>query len=145
MSSHVVPDSLTGYIGTGKPFTLLTPSDTDIWRKPPSRDVFNAPHLLTSVHVSSFHRARVTVTADWVRQYDQGGLLFLPPQKGAFRPWIKSGIEFHDEEVDGSQVVDRSYGHVRPFCCDGRGPDAGSASVVLMQPPTGSIAIIPDG
>ena len=47
--------------------------------------------------LSTFRRARVTVSADWKTLYDQGGLcLALPQSPGStHRKWIKTGIEFY--------------------------------------------------
>ena len=80
------------------PFTIHTPAPTDIWRKPPSRDVFDAPVTYKSLPISTFKRARVTATGDWKTLYDQGGLvLVLPPKKSSSQKrWVKCGIEFYD-------------------------------------------------
>lgn len=72
-------------------FTLATKAVTDLWLKPPSTNSTNAPRHTTQVVLSTFERARVTVHADWVRQYDQGGLVFYA-NDGSF--WVKAGIEF---------------------------------------------------
>ena len=78
-------------------FTLSSPPGTDIWRKPPSTNTFNAPFLYRSIKLSTFRRARVTVSANWKTLYDQGGLcLALPQSPGStYRKWIKTGIEFY--------------------------------------------------
>ncbi|KAJ3821509.1 hypothetical protein F5878DRAFT_649847 [Lentinula raphanica] len=60
-------------------FTVTAPPSTDIWRKPPNTNSFNAPtHALLPqgpVPLASFHRARVTFSGAWTTRYDQGGLL----------------------------------------------------------------------
>jgi regulation of enolase protein 1 (concanavalin A-like superfamily) len=81
-------------------FTLIASAPTDIWRKPPDLDVFTAPIVYQSLPVSSFLRARVTVSGAWKTLYDQGGLLIvLPPKKSSPSPqqkrWVKTGIEFY--------------------------------------------------
>src|SRR5690242_6217229 len=59
------------------PFTLSAPPDTDIWRKPPSHNAFNAPthpSTLPTYPLSTFQRAKLTFTlppANQLRQYDQ--------------------------------------------------------------------------
>ncbi|KAH7068633.1 hypothetical protein FB567DRAFT_555241 [Paraphoma chrysanthemicola] len=86
------------------PFTLSAPPDTDIWRKPPSHNAFNAPthpSTLPTYPLSTFQRAKLTFTlppATQLRQYDQAGLL-LHFTKPGLAPnqtkWIKTGIEFY--------------------------------------------------
>jgi len=73
---------------------------TDLWRKPPNTNVEEAPMMLTKIPITSFNRARVTVHAEWKREFDQGGLvlLFPPtfpgPYPGGRKDWVKTGIEF---------------------------------------------------
>jgi len=52
-------------------FTLATTPGTDIWRKPPTLDSFNAPILYDVVELAKFRRARVTVRAEWKTLFDQ--------------------------------------------------------------------------
>ncbi|KAF2830894.1 hypothetical protein CC86DRAFT_402899 [Ophiobolus disseminans] len=89
---------------TSSPFKLSAPSGTDIWRKPPSHNAFNAPTYpanLESHPLKSFSRARLTFTlppSSQLRQYDQAGLLlhFTKPGLPANQTkWIKTGIEFY--------------------------------------------------
>jgi Protein of unknown function (DUF1349) len=54
---------------------------TDLWRKPPI-DSFNAPSITTCIKARSFKSAHVTVSADWTRLYDQGGLVLIWPRTG---------------------------------------------------------------
>lgn len=78
---------------------VTAPPGTDIWRKPPSRDSFNAPIRYRRVSLPAFKSAKVTVKADWKTLYDQGGLCLVLPGEGGVsggegrRRWIKTGIE----------------------------------------------------
>jgi regulation of enolase protein 1 (concanavalin A-like superfamily) len=74
----IVPTSFEG------PFTLRTAAVTDLWRKPPKVETCNAPSLVKTIQIEDFKRARVTVSADWTRLYDQGGLV----------------LYFHDSNLD---------------------------------------------
>ncbi|KZV81273.1 hypothetical protein EXIGLDRAFT_731509, partial [Exidia glandulosa HHB12029] len=76
-------------------FTLSTRATTDLWRKPPGLDVANAPSQTQSIPLASLKGVRVTVHADWERQYDQGGLVILTPDN---KFWVKAGIEFFNGE-----------------------------------------------
>lgn len=84
-------------------FELKTKAITDLWRKPgpPEVSTANAPILYKSIKLSTFKRARITVFAPWVTQYDQGGLVFLLPKNGdiAEGKWLKTGIEFFEGQV----------------------------------------------
>ncbi|KDQ10114.1 hypothetical protein BOTBODRAFT_36544 [Botryobasidium botryosum FD-172 SS1] len=102
---HSNEESVKEALSTGKSFNFRAPPGTDLWRKPPSRDVANAPLLLTGNHVVNFHRARVTVRANWSRQYDQAGLVFLQPDPIWKRPWVKTGIEFYEGQCSVSTVA----------------------------------------
>ena len=77
-------------------FSLTCPSGTDIWRKPPDVDRFNAPILYQTLSLNAFRRASVTLRATWSTLYDQGGLCLVRPQSHRDEPrkWIKTGIEF---------------------------------------------------
>ena len=75
-------------------FTLTAAPGTDVWRKPPNLDSFNAPILYCKLPLSSFRRARVTLSGLWRTLYDQGGLCLVLPQIEEFRKWVKTGIEF---------------------------------------------------
>jgi len=77
------------------PITIKASPKTDLWRKPPSTNVDNAPTILISkpINLHKFHSAKVTVSADWNTKYDQGGLaLFIPDEDTS--KWVKTGIEF---------------------------------------------------
>jgi regulation of enolase protein 1 (concanavalin A-like superfamily) len=66
-------------------FSLAAPPNTDLWRKPPSRDTSTAPILYTALR-NPFIAAEVTVAADWELEWDQGGLVIFagaPPGRVA--------------------------------------------------------------
>jgi regulation of enolase protein 1 (concanavalin A-like superfamily) len=67
--SDVVPE----WMGS---FTIAAPPNTDLWRKPPSRDTSTAPILYTALR-NPFIAAEVTVSADWELEWDQGGLVIF--------------------------------------------------------------------
>ncbi|ORY61671.1 uncharacterized protein BCR38DRAFT_440837 [Pseudomassariella vexata] len=82
------------------PFTLEAGPGTDIWRKPPSTNVWSAPVIGTvSRPLKSFLSARITFWALWAHSYDQAGLLLVPrlASSTASPPshWVKTGIEFY--------------------------------------------------
>jgi regulation of enolase protein 1 (concanavalin A-like superfamily) len=85
-------------------FTLSAPPGTDIWRKAPSHNAFNAPthpEQLPSYDLKTFQRAKLTFAlppASQLRQYDQAGLLLHLTKPGVpanQTKWIKTGIEFY--------------------------------------------------
>ncbi|KAI8962417.1 hypothetical protein F5Y11DRAFT_193866 [Daldinia sp. FL1419] len=75
--------------------------NTDIWKKPPTTNIWTAPISHTSSGLlKKFKSARVTFWADWRERYDQGGLLLVPKRRSSahvFPPekWIKTGVEFY--------------------------------------------------
>lgn len=75
-------------------FTITAPPSTDIWRKPPSTHSFTAPILHRTIPLSTFHKARLAVSANWKNLYDQGGLILVVPQPDGAHKWVKTGIEF---------------------------------------------------
>lgn len=81
---------------------LEAPHDTDIWRKPPSHDVFNAPFKsVASFPLPDFKSVRITFSAAWEQQYDQAGILLQLTQQADPTPsrqnsWIKAGLELYD-------------------------------------------------
>ncbi|TVY36787.1 Uncharacterized protein LSUB1_G004138 [Lachnellula subtilissima] len=96
-TANLIPEnSSPGPDGKGT-FNLLAVAPTDVWRKPPNIDNFNAPIIYHSIPISSFKSAHVTAKGEWMTLYDQGGLfLVLPPKKGGEQKrWIKSGVEFY--------------------------------------------------
>jgi hypothetical protein len=89
---------------TIEPFSLSAPPGTDIWRKAPSHNAFNAsthPPQLPTYDLKTFQRAKLTFElprADQLRQYDQAGLLLHVTKLGVpdnQTKWIKTGIEFY--------------------------------------------------
>jgi regulation of enolase protein 1 (concanavalin A-like superfamily) len=95
-------------------FTLTAPPNTDIWRKPPAHNAFNAPTHPSSSQphpLSSFKSARLTFTLPppaTLTQYDQAGLLLrLTKSKKqelgeggdggiGVDKWLKTGVEFYE-------------------------------------------------
>ncbi|KAJ5690671.1 hypothetical protein N7462_005063 [Penicillium macrosclerotiorum] len=103
-------------------FTLTAGPNTDLWRKPPNGDTSTAPIVFTSLR-HPFVVAEVTVSADWEKEWDQGGLVIfagaapqafasdapaLPAGRrpGAHPPckWVKAGMEFSCGTVNASSV-----------------------------------------
>ncbi|KAH7383178.1 hypothetical protein BKA66DRAFT_417947 [Pyrenochaeta sp. MPI-SDFR-AT-0127] len=89
---------------TIEPFNLTAPPGTDIWRKAPSHNAFNAsthPSQLATYNLKEFQRAKLTFAlppANQLRQYDQAGLLLHVTKPGVpdnQTKWIKTGIEFY--------------------------------------------------
>ncbi|KAI0199617.1 hypothetical protein F4808DRAFT_432277 [Astrocystis sublimbata] len=93
-------------------FTLQANPGTDIWRKPPTTNVFNAPISHTSTNLlKKFQSARVTFWASWTERYDQAGLLLVPRRASSSPPtteapdkWFKTGIEYYLDEPQLSTV-----------------------------------------
>ncbi|KAK7419692.1 hypothetical protein QQZ08_010779 [Neonectria magnoliae] len=78
-------------------FTLAAGPDTDIWKKPPSWDVFSAPFRAhSSGPATTFTSTSVTFTTTYAQQYDQAGILLTLTHASAGRKWIKAGIEFYN-------------------------------------------------
>jgi regulation of enolase protein 1 (concanavalin A-like superfamily) len=76
------------------PFQLECSSGTDLWEKPPSVHSANAPCLLKPTTKGSFISAKVTASANWAQQYDQGGLVMIIDDGSGDKKWVKTGIEF---------------------------------------------------
>ncbi|KAF1830889.1 hypothetical protein BDW02DRAFT_506516 [Decorospora gaudefroyi] len=70
---NIPDDVVPEWLGS---FTLVAPPNTDLWRKPPSRDTSTAPILYTALR-NPFIAAEVTVSADWELEWDQGGLVIF--------------------------------------------------------------------
>ncbi|KAF2203523.1 hypothetical protein GQ43DRAFT_366748 [Delitschia confertaspora ATCC 74209] len=70
---NIAEDTVPEWMGS---FTLAAPPNTDLWRKPPSRDTSTAPILYTALR-NPFIAAEVTVSADWELEWDQGGLVIF--------------------------------------------------------------------
>ncbi|MCJ1309550.1 hypothetical protein MMC25_003210 [Agyrium rufum] len=97
------PTSLLPTPDSSGKITLKTSAPTDVWRKPPSHDVFNAPYMYKALPISRFKNVRVSAVGEWTTLYDQGGMMIVlpatrsrpdqPPNKQ--KRWIKTGIEFY--------------------------------------------------
>jgi uncharacterized protein len=94
---HDIPD-LSGT------FDITCAPGTDVWDKPPSTHSFNAPIIYQTSTVGSFKSAKVTVSANWTDKYDQGGLCLVVNLNGA-RKWVKTGVEFENEQPNVSTVA----------------------------------------
>ncbi|EHK49240.1 uncharacterized protein TrAtP1_000138 [Trichoderma atroviride] len=96
---------------TGSSFTFSSPANTDVWKKPPSHDVFTAPyHSLSKNPFSQFQSASLTFTTTYTHQFDQAGLILVltkPSSPSVARKWIKTGVELFDNQSRLSTV-----------CCD---------------------------
>ncbi|KAI3343552.1 hypothetical protein F4824DRAFT_440284 [Ustulina deusta] len=93
-------------------FTLQANPGTDIWRKPPTTNAWNAPisHTVTGP-LKKFRSARVTFWAPWTERYDQAGLLLVPRRASSSPPttvapekWLKTGIEYYHDQPQLSTV-----------------------------------------
>ncbi|GAP88481.1 hypothetical protein SAMD00023353_1701680 [Rosellinia necatrix] len=94
-------------------FTLQANPGTDIWRKAPSTNVWNAPISRTTTGLlKKFRSARVTFWAPWAERYDQAGLLLVPRRAASAPPttasppekWVKTGIEYYHDQPQLSTV-----------------------------------------
>ncbi|KAF2836771.1 hypothetical protein M501DRAFT_939057 [Patellaria atrata CBS 101060] len=70
---NIPSSSVPEWLGS---FKLSAPPNTDLWRKPPSRDTSTAPILYTALR-NPFVAAEVTVSADWEMEWDQAGLVIF--------------------------------------------------------------------
>lgn len=118
-------------------FTIDCPPNTDIWDKPPTTHSFNGPIIYRPVSMSTFQSAKVTVSADWKDQYDQGGLCLVINPNDKQMQWIKTGIEFLDGYPSVSTVAtDRwSDWSLRPMPSG----SAVSATIVMVSEDDGSL------
>ena len=82
---------------TKAPFTITAPPATDIWRKPPTTDVFNAPtDMHPGIPLTSFISSKITFSFPCKYRYDQGGLLLHLTKAGEKDRWLKTGVEFYN-------------------------------------------------
>jgi len=80
------------------PFTITTPADTDLWRKPPQHNATNAPvNIHTTIPLTKFQRVRTSVSANWTQRYDQGGFVLKLTRAGSKDKWLKAGVEFYND------------------------------------------------
>ncbi|KAI1505432.1 hypothetical protein F5X99DRAFT_404916 [Biscogniauxia marginata] len=97
------------------PFIQEAQPGTDIWKKPPATNVWNASITRTTTGpLKKFRSARVTFRARWAERYDQAGLLLVPRRGSSPSPsssppdkWVKTGVEFYGGAPQLSTV-----------CCD---------------------------
>ncbi|KAG8160981.1 hypothetical protein KVR01_009245 [Diaporthe batatas] len=103
-------------------FKITASPNTDIWRKPPSTDVFNAPRgaaadAKTTAPLSSFKSARVSFLLHPKEQYDQAGLVLSLKSPGAAGPlpadsppkWLKTGVEYYNGVPKAATVACDSW------------------------------------
>lgn len=117
--------------------TLKTTAKTDVWRKLPAHDVFNAPFMYNSLPISRFKSARVVATGEWKTLYDQGGLMIvLPSTKSrptAQKRWIKTGIEFYHDKPMMSVVAADLWADWSLLPLSAEAEKAGRMSVVVER------------
>ncbi|KAE9400269.1 hypothetical protein BT96DRAFT_857554, partial [Gymnopus androsaceus JB14] len=93
-------------------FTVTAHPSTDIWRKPPKTNSFNAPtHALLPkpIALKSFQGVQLTFSGPWTTRYDQGGLLLHLTRSGSTDRWLKTGIEFYQGKPYLSTVSTLTY------------------------------------
>ncbi|CAE6430547.1 unnamed protein product [Rhizoctonia solani] len=112
---NITPGSPSTISSTNSTITVQALPVTDLWRKPPSTNSTNAPAYVTYRPLDKFKRARVTVSADWTRLYDQGGFVFYINSQGLdeekYESWAKTGIEFFDERPNVGTVATPAGGY----------------------------------
>ncbi|KAM5342025.1 hypothetical protein ACJ41O_015056 [Fusarium nematophilum] len=92
------------------PFTISAKPGGDIWKKPPSHDVFDAPSRTHSkAPLKTFVSVTISFTTNYTNQYDQAGLLLTFTKPSAPRKWIKTGIEFFNNHPRLSTVCCDAY------------------------------------
>ncbi|KAK0715071.1 hypothetical protein B0H67DRAFT_233524 [Lasiosphaeris hirsuta] len=98
-------------------FTITAGLGTDLWRKPPHADIFNAPIASpSSGALPTFLSARGSFAFDFTERYDQVGLLLTfhllsatPNPAASALKWIKTGIEFYNGQPMLSTVACERY------------------------------------
>ncbi|KZZ98889.1 hypothetical protein AAL_02440 [Moelleriella libera RCEF 2490] len=91
------------------PLTFAADSNTDIWKKPPTHDVFTAPYRPHSKGPAlNFLSASISFRATYTQQFDQAGILLAFTRRGD-RKWIKSGVEYFDKTPRLSTVCTDNY------------------------------------
>jgi len=94
-------------------FNITASPNTDIWRKPPHTNIWNAPTAKpASGALQDFVSAKASFSFPWSEQYDQAGLLLsFTPSDSDSNPetappkWIKTGIEFYNGQPMLSTVA----------------------------------------
>jgi regulation of enolase protein 1 (concanavalin A-like superfamily) len=120
-----------------KPFTLVCSPETDLWEKPPSVHSANAPCLLYPATKGSFISAKVTVSAEWVQKYDQGGLVLLVHDGSDAPKWVKTGVELFNGQPQVSTVSTYKWSDwsLRPMASH----TSSSASIEIKSNEDGSL------
>lgn len=129
-------------------FTIRAAPGTDIWRKPPTTNIYNAPTAVppstpSRGPLTSFLSARASFSFPWRERYDQAGILL------AFRlsttadktqkipdKWIKTGIEFYQSQPQLSTVATDVWADwsVTPLrSAAGDAPDAEEWTTILVE------------
>ncbi|KAB5545863.1 hypothetical protein GE09DRAFT_1191409 [Coniochaeta sp. 2T2.1] len=118
-------------------FSISAAPGTDVWRKPPSTTIFNAPTApppsgaTRTAPLSSFLSARISFSFPFssAAQYDQGGLLLsFRPRSTTTSPsaipprWIKTGVEFYNSAPRLSTVNCENWAD---WSVGDRSPDVG--------------------
>ncbi|XXG96766.1 hypothetical protein Hte_003057 [Hypoxylon texense] len=124
-------------------FVLEAAPGTDIWRKPPTTNIWNAPISHTpSGFLKKFQSARVTFWADWTERYDQAGLLLVPKRTSSTvsppEKWIKTGIEFYFGKPQLSTVgcdrfADWSVGPLALTANEPKPADVGGVTLEIVR------------
>lgn len=111
-------------------FTIRAAPGTDIWRKPPTTNIYNAPTAIppstrSTGPLTSFLSVRASFSFPWRERYDQAGILLAfrprhPSSSSSSTPsaaseserkneippkWIKTGIEFYQSQPQLSTVA----------------------------------------
>ena len=74
-------------------FQINCPPATDLYRKPPSTHLSNAPIIYQSTTVGAFRSAGAGVSGAWQHDYDQGGLAIIAFLEDGSTKWVKAGVE----------------------------------------------------
>ncbi|KAK5996768.1 hypothetical protein PT974_02109 [Cladobotryum mycophilum] len=94
-------------------FSIEAQPDTDIWKKAPAHDVFNAPYKPLSTNpLPKFLSASITFSALYTTQFDQAGILLKftrPSSPSTPRKWIKAGIELFNGAPASPPVAGASH------------------------------------
>ena len=94
-------------------FTLKAPPQTDLWRKPPSRDTSTAPILFTTLRFP-FVSAEVTVSADWRLEWDQAGLVLFAGAPPGGRPVVQPPLEPEHQQQQQQAMAMAAGNHPPP-------------------------------
>lgn len=119
---HPIPDT------KGK-FEIHCGPSTDLWDKPPSTHSDNAPMIYQTITKGTFKSIKVNFSAEWKTKYDQGGLCLMVNPSSSNRKWIKTGIEYVNDEPHLSTVVKDRWADwsLRPLA------ETGSGATIEME------------